>query len=558
MVRVLLGFVLLLVVCRVWAQTVAAPVRLNIVSVTANENTGQDYSPWLSDDLSKLVQNAWTPNAKWVQVTLKLEKKSLVSSLSLYDMEGSFADKPALLYAMNGTQRILIGSFDGSAYMSWVTKTPFQPLVADAIMIYKYGNNVPQKIKAFGQPITATTVVPRPLDLLTLASVKDNPVTGATYSAYLNDDITKLVPTYWEPTNFQWTDVTIKFSKKSLLTKLDLYDMEGTFESSPATVYALNGKEKTLIGTFVGESYMVFKPYVLTEPLVAEGLVIHKYCNNIPVKIRAYGKVLPTDPLDTILYEQERVNVTSVVSSLPTTQSYAPYLNDDMTSLVQTSWNSADCVWMDLTLKLEARSTLTKVELYDFENEFSATPALIYALNGTQKTLLGSFTGPNYMVWQTLSFSSKVADAIVIHKYCNALPVKIRVYGHPLDDAVTTTTPVTTTTVTSTPPTTTTTSTVSTTTAVALGSKIPIDASRWYQLNNVSSGLGPLFDGKIVDELQTGWGKILSNYDAYYPLQTGESMAIKAIKFYDGNGSNAANPMRLSIITKDWKRIEVA
>lgn len=242
------------------AQTGSTPVRLTVVSVTASENTGQDYSPWLNDDLTKQVQSVWTGNDKWVQVTLKLEKKSLLSTLSLYDAEGSFADKPALLYAMNGNQRILIGSFDGSTYENWVTLTPFQPLVADAILIYKYGNNIPQKIKVFGQPITATTAIPRPLDLLTLASAKDNPVTGEDYSAYLNDNIANLVPTYWEPANFQWTDVTIKFSKKSLLTKLDLYDFEGTFESAPAQIYAINGKEKTLIGTFTGDSYSVFKP----------------------------------------------------------------------------------------------------------------------------------------------------------------------------------------------------------------------------------------------------------------------------------------------------------
>ncbi|RYF55626.1 MAG: hypothetical protein EOO39_37780 [Cytophagaceae bacterium] len=84
-----------------------------------------------------------------------------------------------------------------------------------------------------------------------------------------------------------------------------MYDFEGTFESAPAQIYALNGKEKTLIGTFNGDSYMVFKPYTLTEPLVADGIVIHKYCNNIPVKIRAYGKVLPTDPLDVRLNDIE-------------------------------------------------------------------------------------------------------------------------------------------------------------------------------------------------------------------------------------------------------------
>jgi len=234
-----------LFVTLLWGQTTPTPQRINVVTITASENTGQDYSPWLTDDLTNLVKEAWSGNAKWVQVTLKLQQKSLISSLSLYDHQGTFTDKPALLYAMNGTQRVLIGSFDGSTYMNWVNRSPFEPLVADAIMIYKFGNNIPQKIKVFGQPITATTVLPRPVDLLTLSSVKDNPVTGQDYSAYLNNDMSSLVPTYWQPTNFKWTDVTIKFDKKSLLTKLDLYDYESTFESTPAEIYAINGREKT-------------------------------------------------------------------------------------------------------------------------------------------------------------------------------------------------------------------------------------------------------------------------------------------------------------------------
>ena len=36
-------------------------------------------------------------------VALKLEKKALLSRLSFYDFEGVFVDKPALIYAQNGT-----------------------------------------------------------------------------------------------------------------------------------------------------------------------------------------------------------------------------------------------------------------------------------------------------------------------------------------------------------------------------------------------------------------------------------------------------------------------
>lgn len=551
MQKLLLILLVVLIPCVLQAQTSPPPERLPITTITASENTGQNYSPWLTDNLSSLVQSAWGANEKWVQVTLKLQKKSLITSLSLYDYEGVFTDNPALVYAMNGTQRVLIGTFTGETYQNWVTLTPFQPLVADAIMVYKYGNNIPQKIKAFGQPITATTSIPRPLDLLKLVSVNDKPVTGQNYSAFLNDDINSLVPTCWQPSNMQWTDVTIKFDQKSLLTKVDLYDYEDIFTTTPAEIYAINGKEKTLIGTFTGENYMVFKSYLLSVPTVAEGLMIHKYGNAIPVKIRAYGKVLPTDPLDAILYAQERIKVTAVTTDLPTPQRYTPYLNDDMTSLVQNDWSAANNRQIELTLKLEGQAEISKLDLYDGPDSWPDTPASIYALKGTTRTLLGTFTGPNYQVWQPLNLPQPlVADAILIQKKGNALPQKIKVYGHLVDVPLTLVTPPTVTT--STPPSSTTAA------AISLGAKIPLAASRWYQLNNTTSGLDALFDGKTDAEVQTGYGKILSTYDAYYPLLPGESMSIKAVKFYDGNGTNTATPFRLSIITSDWKRVEIA
>ncbi|WP_375448052.1 T9SS type A sorting domain-containing protein [uncultured Fibrella sp.] len=538
----LLVTLLILLTTHLWAQTNPAPVRLSITAVTPAENTGQDYSPWLNDNLNKLVQSAWSGNEKWTQVTLKLQQKSLVTSLSLYDYDGSFADKPALLYAMNGQQRVLIGAFTGESYKTWVTLTPPQPLVADAIMIYKYGNNIPQKLKAFGQPITPSITLPRPLDLLKLVSAKDKPVTGQNYSAYLNNDMNNLVPTHWSPDNAQWTDVTIAFEKKSLLTKLEAYDYEDSFEATPADIYAYNGKEKTLIGRFTGDGYMVFKTYTINEPLVAEGLIIHKYNNAIPVKLRAYGKVLPPDPLDAILYAQERVKVVAVTTDLPTPQRYDAYLNDDMNSLVQDEWHPDNSRWIELKLKLESLAEINKLELFDGSNSWNDTPASIYAVKGTTRTLLGTFTGPDYMTWQPLPIAQPlVADAVVIRKYGNALPLKVRVYGHLVDEPASTTPVVST-----------------TAAAVTLGDKIPLTASRWYQLNNTTSGLDGLFDGNTQGEIQTGYGKILSSYDAYYPLQPGESMSIKAVKFFDGNGTNTNTPLRLSIITNDWRRVEIA
>ncbi|GAB3255314.1 hypothetical protein GCM10027347_16300 [Larkinella harenae] len=88
--------------------------------------------------------------------------------------------------------------------------------------------------------------------------------------------------------------------------------------------------------------------------------------------------------------------------------------------------------------------------------------------------------------------------------------------------------------------------------------KIPIEAKRWYQLNNVNNGLEGLFDGNTQAEVNTGYGKILNNFDAYYPLLPGETMKIESIRFYDGAGTMVDNPVTLSIITDQWERIPIA
>lgn len=88
--------------------------------------------------------------------------------------------------------------------------------------------------------------------------------------------------------------------------------------------------------------------------------------------------------------------------------------------------------------------------------------------------------------------------------------------------------------------------------------KIPINPKRWYQLNNVSNGLDGLFDNNTSATVQTGWGKVLENFDAYYPLLEGEQMTIERIKFFDGEGSMPDKPLTISIITSDWQRIPIA
>ncbi len=88
--------------------------------------------------------------------------------------------------------------------------------------------------------------------------------------------------------------------------------------------------------------------------------------------------------------------------------------------------------------------------------------------------------------------------------------------------------------------------------------KLPIDAKRWYQLNNISHGLEQLFDGKQYDKPTTGYGLLLDNYDAYYPLAEGEQISIDSIMMFDWEGSNEDRPTTIYAITLDWEKIPIA
>ena len=88
--------------------------------------------------------------------------------------------------------------------------------------------------------------------------------------------------------------------------------------------------------------------------------------------------------------------------------------------------------------------------------------------------------------------------------------------------------------------------------------KIPIDPSRWYVLNNTSNGLEGLFDGETQQNVQLGYGTVLSSYDAYYPLYDGENMTLDKIRMFDYEGNFSGNPAQLSVITQKWTRVPVA
>ncbi len=88
--------------------------------------------------------------------------------------------------------------------------------------------------------------------------------------------------------------------------------------------------------------------------------------------------------------------------------------------------------------------------------------------------------------------------------------------------------------------------------------KIPIDGKRWYQLSNVSYDISALTDNVTNENVFTGWGKIINNFDAYYPILDGEEMQIDSIRLYDWQGVSTSNPTYLYAIDSAWNRKLIA
>jgi endoglucanase len=237
----------------------------------------------------------------------------------------------------------------------------------------------------------------------------------------------------------------------------------------------------------------------------------------------------------------QRIKFTAVSSSINTGQDFSPWLNDNLDSLVQNVWQN-NFLWVDLTLPLTQHSIITRFMFYDYEGVFTDAPDSIYALNGKTKTFLGTFTGPNYMIFDSLNLAVPVeADAIIIHKYSNSIPQKVEIFGRP--DRL----PL------GTPPDS---SKINPSDTLKLV-KIPIDTTRWYQLNNASNGLGGLFDGDTTTTVNTGYGKLIANYDAYYPVAPGEKIDLYKIKLFSYEGGLGPYPLTISVIDSAGVRTNI-
>ena len=320
-----------------------------------------------------------------------------------------------------------------------------------------------------------------------IASITPSENTGQDYSSWLTDDLSQLVPNNWSSANFKYIDVTLKLQSRSKIAKLSLYDYEGIFTDNPATIYALNGSQKTLIGTFTGEQYMVFVDMIPANPIIADAIIIHKYCNNIPEKIQVYG--------------------------YPYTDTIPP-VTDSLPHAVITFNDIANKTVGDTAFNLVASSN-------------SASPISFVSGNPAVVTV-----GYNNGRWMATIVSAGTATITALQpgnsNYAAAASVSKTIIVHAAGSVIVT------------------------------NGKIPIDAKRWFQLTNAANGLDGLFDGDTVTEVHTGWGKILDNYDSYYPVADGEQIDLSGIRLYDGAGTNATQPMKLSVVTSDGQKITVA
>lgn len=507
------------------------PQRINITSITPSINTGQDYSPWLNDNTDNLVTDVWQDNMKYIDVTLQLQSKTLISKLTFYDGAGVFTTNPAYIYALVGTEKVYLGKFEGLAYNTFVDLNLAYPTLADAIIIHKYCNNIPQKVQVYGQQyIAGTSIEPEQRLLFTAATPSEN--TGQNYNEWLNDNLDNTIG--WGNANsFKYIDVTLRLPQRSKIKRLSFWDTEGTFSDAPAYFYAIKDTTKTYLGKFEGLTYNTWVNLILPEAVTADSILVHKYSRYIPQKINAYGQPLLADPLDSVVPFDGRIKIKNIQTTENTGQDYSPWLTDNLDSLITDVYTAANLKYTDIVLQLASKSKVGRLSFYDGQGDFTSKPAYIYAKNDSAITLLGTFTGDRYNIFVDLPIAdSTVADAIIVRKYGNNIPQKVKVYGKPFSlPIIVDTTPIV---------------------------KIPIDPKRWFQLDNVNDAINQMFDGNIDASIYAGYGKVITNYDAYYPINKGEHIDLTSIKFYDGQGALGDYPLTLSVINNKGQKIQVA
>jgi endoglucanase len=258
LLKCLIAFVMCLSSISAYSQT---EQRLRFSSVTPSEDTGQDYSSWMSDNLDSLVANAWQYNFKYVDVTLKLKSPAKITRLSFYDFEGVFTDKPAEIYALKGTAKTFLGYFKGETYKTFIALQLASPVEADAILIHKYSNNIPQKIFAYGYPdvITAPPITDTAIVKIPVNEKRWYQLNNATdgLGGLFDGITTERVGTGWgKMFNNYDAYYPVADGEGISISKVRFFDGEGSLGEYPLTLSAITKDgRKIKLGTFTGDRY---------------------------------------------------------------------------------------------------------------------------------------------------------------------------------------------------------------------------------------------------------------------------------------------------------------
>ena len=548
MKKLCLTICLLICILHIKAQQLQ---RIPIIAVADTAFPQWNYQSYLSDSVQTLVPSVWGISYQYSTIILTLQKNALIKKLKLYDYTGVFTNEPAYIYLLNDKDTIFIGTFTGTSYMSYVDINVDIPFVASKIAIKKFGNNIPQKVMAYGTDYFANSVCDSFPTRLTVNAITESTNTGTDYSNWLTDSVQNIVPNNFTTINQQYVDVKLSLQSRAQISTLSLYDDAGTFETNPAYIFTQKDTVLTFIGLFNGNKYKQFVHYTIPESYQADAVIIRKFANNIPQKVQIFGKAILQNPFFTptplpVIIQDSVIALKSVHPTINTGMKYTPWLNPNLDSLVKSVWNGINNQWVDVTIKLPGYYNISKVELYDHQGVFTNQPASIYYKKDSTLTLIGTFDGAAYKVIKPYLLSTNpIANAIVVRKFGNNIPQKIRVYGKwfaaYLDtDTLINVTP------------------IHTNVDTTQYAKIPIEAKRWYTLNYAPKGIGALFNGITTEPIATGFSLFNKRYDCVYPINKGENIAIHQIKMYDGAGMYNREPMYMYGIKTNGTKILMA
>ncbi len=70
--------------------------------------------------------------------------------------------------------------------------------------------------------------------------------------------------------------------------------------------------------------------------------------------------------------------------------------------------------------------------------------------------------------------------------------------------------------------------------------------------------MGPLFNGILKEKVEFGYGLMLSNWEAWYPVLSGEVIELDQIKMYDWEGVFTDKPTTIFVVDDKWQRTQIA